>query len=61
MEIIETLEAIPAGANPFDHDSYHMGMSFGMEDRMVVMFDDKLNYVILIDRKNGKRVKIHLD
>ena len=61
MDQIEKLESIPSGANPFDHDSYHMGTSFGLEDRMVVMYDDKLKYVILIDRKNGKRIKIHLE
>lgn len=61
MNIVETLKAIPAGANPFHHDSHHMGISFGLEERMVAMFDDKLNYVILIDRKTGKRLKIHLD
>jgi hypothetical protein len=38
-----------------------MGISFGLEDRMVAMYDDKLKYVILIDRKNGKRIKIHLE
>ena len=61
MDIIERLEPIPSGANPFDHDSHHMGVSFGLEERMVAMFDDKLKYVILIDRKSGKRLKIHLD
>ena len=61
MDVIEKLESIPAGASPFHHDSHHMGISFGLEERMVAMFDDKLKYVILIDRKTGKRIKIHLD
>ncbi len=61
MDIIETLKPIPAGADPFHHDSHHMGIAFGLEDRVVAMFNDKLKYVILIDRKTGKRIKIHLD
>lgn len=60
MNFIETMEPIPVGANPFHYDHFNMGAYFGNENRMCVMFNDRMAYVILIDRKTGKRIKIHM-
>ena len=60
MNFIETMESIPVGANPFHYDHFNMGTSFGPENQMVAMYNDRMAFVILIDRKTGKRIKIHL-
>jgi hypothetical protein len=60
MNYIEIMEPIPAGANPFHYDHFNMGTYFGDERRMCAMYSDRMAYVILIDRKTGKRIKIHM-
>lgn len=54
------LENIPAGHNPFAHDSYHMGMRLG--NNVTVMYGQHVGehqpYIILIDGSTGERVRI---
>lgn len=60
------LESIPAGANPFHHDNFHMGSH--LVRGWVAMHqahDDPANprpleYLILINTRTGKGLKIYL-
>jgi len=58
----EMMEPIPAGENPFVHDSFHMGERLG--NNIMAMFSnhshEEMRYLILIDQNTGKRIKIHM-
>jgi len=59
----ENLKAFPPKANPFNHDSYHMGQSFGKNH--MLMFpnhaSEELKYFILIDTSTGKRIRFTVE
>lgn len=59
----DKLEAFPPKSNPFNHDSYHMGQSFGKNH--MLMFpnhtSEELKYFILIDTSTGKRIRFTVE
>lgn len=59
--IIEQVESIPAKFNPFHHDMYHMGNEIDQEYMFMFSEFDKNQYIILIEKSTGKRIKLHLD
>lgn len=54
------MEPIPAGANPFNHDYYHMGTY--VASNVAIMHathdDQRATYVIVINRETGERVRV---
>ena len=55
---VEELTQIPAGANPFHYDSYHMGVNVG---NCTIMYSshDTCNYMIIVT-PSGRRMKVIL-
>lgn len=62
MKITE-LDSFPPNSNPFKHDHYRMGHYIG-KNVIIMMekFDNEhQNYIIVIDKVTGKRVRIELE
>ena len=61
FKVVE-LDSFPTNSNPFHHDSYNMGQQIGTN--ITAMFanhsTEKMRYLILVDNKTGKRVKIFM-
>lgn len=57
---IETLPSIPPNSNPFHHDRWNMGQAIGEDLYMMFSNHDSqpMEFMILVDTKTGKRVKI---
>lgn len=59
----DNLKAFPPNSNPFNHDSFHMGQSFGKSH--MLMFpnhsSEPLKYFILIDTATGKRIRFTVE
>ena len=52
---------IPPGSNPYQHDYYNMGTNLGEGGRNVeIMFGHRRDYVIIVDRDTGARIRVHL-
>ena len=62
MKTIESLPSIPPGANPFDHDCFHMGQAAGKGLTMMMPnhTSEECEYLIFVDAKTGKRAKINI-
>lgn len=59
---ITKIEPIAPGANPFHTDLYHMGTQ--IQKRAMIMYGsekDTDKYIIVVDRKTGKRIRIDFD
>lgn len=60
---IESMPSIPAGANPFQHDAFHMGTQLGTN--CIILHpnhsDKVAPYIIICNRTTGEQVKIILD
>jgi hypothetical protein len=58
--VIEQIESLPAGENPFNHDLTNMGQHVGTN--CMVMFKNHPNdycpYLIVLNPNTGERVKI---
>lgn len=58
---IEPMDPIPAGANPYAYDRFHMGVR---AENIEVMYggarDGELSHVIVVNRKTGARFKLVL-
>lgn len=63
---VNEVPPIPAGANPFRHDAYHMGTS--LTRGWIVMHEGPdrkespvpLRYMILVNTRTGQRIKLDL-
>lgn len=59
---LTTEEPNPPGSNPFVYDSVHAGVTLGAN--LTVMYskeaDGSIGYVILVDRKSGKKCRVDL-
>lgn len=61
MDVSE-MEPFPKNSNPFNFDSYNMGVKLG--SNVMAMFEshenEKADYVILVNISTGRRLKITL-
>lgn len=61
-KVIESLRSFPPGANPMNHDGFNMGMEMG-KGLFVMMMNhasEECNWLIFIDIKTGKRVRLDM-
>lgn len=57
---LQRLPSIPRKANPFHHDSYHMGTRVH-ENLMVMHGCEKDGYIILYFPQTGERIRVQFD
>lgn len=58
---VHELKRLPPNSNPYNHDLMHMGMHVHKEwEMMLSTSGEQLKYVILINMKTGRRLKIIL-
>ena len=59
----DNLGDFPPNSNPFNHDAFHMGQSFGKNH--MLMFPNHsskpLKYFILVDTSTGKRIRFTVE
>jgi hypothetical protein len=57
---IKKLESFPPNENPFNHDTYHMGVRIGSNvmAMMSKFTDEEQSYIILVNIKTGERIRI---
>jgi hypothetical protein len=60
---VEELESFPPNENPFLHDAVRMGEHLGTN--LTIMYantsEEQCSYLILINRKTGKRIQIKME
>jgi hypothetical protein len=60
---LEELSSLPAKENPFEHDASHHGVT--VSDNCVILYSSISNarteYVIIINKQTGERLKVYLD
>lgn len=57
---VSYLESFPPNSNPFHHDFYNMGTNIGTNVTVMMGNHDneECRYLIIVDRKTGKRLRI---
>ncbi len=63
---LEQMKPIPPNANPYHFDFYHMGVLLTGKEHVHIMYTNCLregqtDYLIIINTKTGKRVKVEID
>jgi hypothetical protein len=56
---VQGMKSIPPNVNPFTIDMYHQGTPIADGKEWLIMFDSNENYLIIIHRPTGHRVKIN--
>ena len=56
-------EPFPPGVNPFNHDSYHMGITIGTNVTIMMAnhADKHCHYMIVINAETGERIRVEFD
>lgn len=60
MKCLQMLEDIPVGTDPRLVDTMNKTSFIGDKQEVGIACDPKVNYVVITDRRNGKRVKVYL-
>jgi hypothetical protein len=57
--VMEEIDSIPVGANPYQYDLTRCGVGIGYENEYVAMFHPSfMHELVIINRRNGRRYKI---
>ena len=63
IQSIKIMDNIPAKANPFNHDAFHMGTQLG--SNLIIMHpnhsDAECPYIIICNTTTGERMKVILN